>query len=207
MTKILIVEDEASLVELLEYNLSRQQYQTCVVMEGQKVMSTLKSEAPDLILMDWMLPGISGVELCHLIRQNVSFKKIPVIMLTARSDEADKVKGLSMGADDYMTKPFSIPELMARIQALLRRTSENKKVSFLKAGVLKIDLEKKQVFRENHEIHLGPTEFKLLTFISGLILINSINGIGMILFLFLSNFMFLFSKLKAKNLTSSLIFK
>ena len=125
MTKILIVEDEQGLVTLLSYNLEKQGYAIAVCMDGQKVMNTVISEKPDLILMDWMLPNISGVELCQMIRQNYETKEIPIIMLTARGDEADKVKGLSQGADDYMTKPFSVPELMARIGALLRRTKIN----------------------------------------------------------------------------------
>ena len=110
MTKILIVEDEQGLVTLLSYNLEKQGYQVVVCMDGQKVMNTLATEKPDLILMDWMLPNVSGVELCQMIRQNYETKETPIIMLTARGDEADKVKGLSQGADDYMTKPFSVPE-------------------------------------------------------------------------------------------------
>lgn len=163
MTKILIVEDEKGLVELLTYNLARQNYQTCVCSDGKKVMWELKTQKPDLVLMDWMLPHLSGVELCHLMRQSILFKKTPIIMLTARSDEADKVKGLMEGADDYMTKPFSMPELLARIQALLRRTMETDKKALLQVNDLKLDLAKKQVFKGSTEIHLGPTEFRLLT--------------------------------------------
>lgn len=163
MTKIMIVEDEEGLVDLLTYNLERQNYQTCVCCDGKKVIAELKAQKPDLVLMDWMLPNISGVELCHCMRQNSGLKKIPVIMLTARSDESDKVKGLMEGADDYMTKPFSIPELLARIQALLRRTETNESATILEVGLLKLDLEKKQVFKKGKEMHLGPTEFRLLT--------------------------------------------
>lgn len=162
MTKILIVEDEPGLVKLLEYNLSRQSYQTCVCLDGAKVVRLLDQEEPDLILLDWMLPNVSGVDICRLIRRNARFKNIPIIMLTARGDESDKVKGLSFGADDYMTKPFSIPELLARIQALLRRTKTSHKKKPLTAGILKMDLSARQVFKNGQQMELGPTEFRLL---------------------------------------------
>jgi two-component system phosphate regulon response regulator PhoB len=109
-----------------------------------------------------MLPNVSGVDLCRLIRRHVRFKDTPVIMLTARGDESDKVKGFSYGADDYMTKPFSIPELLARIQALLRRTKQSTKTRILKAGILKLNLSSQQVFKNNQPIELGPPEFRLL---------------------------------------------
>ncbi len=162
MTKILIVEDEPGLVKLLEYNLGRQSYQTCVCMDGAKVMSLMEKECPDFVLLDWMLPNVSGADICRKIRRHVRFKNLPLIMLTARGDESDKVKGLSIGADDYMTKPFSIPELLARIQALLRRTKTFLKQKPLTAGILKMDLSTKQVFRNNKIMELGPTEFRLL---------------------------------------------
>lgn len=162
MTKILIVEDEPGLVKLLEYNLGRQSYQTCVCMDGVKVMRLMDQEIPDLVLLDWMLPNVSGVDLCRKIRRHVRFKNVPVIMLTARGDESDKVKGLSIGADDYMTKPFSIPELLARIQALFRRTKTFPKQKPLTAGILKMDLSTKQVFKNGQTVELGPTEFRLL---------------------------------------------
>jgi two-component system phosphate regulon response regulator PhoB len=162
MTKITIVEDEPGLVALLQYNLQRQDYETCVCSDGAKTMTTIEQERPDLILLDWMLPNVSGVDICRLIRRHIRFKNIPIIMLTARGDESDKVKGLSYGADDYMTKPFSIPELLARIQALLRRTKQSTKARVLSAGILKLNLSTQQVFKDNHPIELGPTEFRLL---------------------------------------------
>lgn len=162
MTKILIVEDEPGLVKLLEYNLQRQSYQTCVCLDGAKAMRLLDREEPDLVLLDWMLPNISGVDICRTIRRHVKFKNIPIIMLTARGDESDKVKGLSFGADDYMTKPFSIPELLARIQALLRRTKTPLKKKTLTAGILKMNLSAQQVLKNNQPVELGPTEFRLL---------------------------------------------
>ena len=131
-------------------------------MDGQKVMNTIATEKPDLILMDWMLPNISGVELCQQIRQNYETKETPIIMLTARGDEADKVKGLSQGADDYMTKPFSVPELMARIGALLRRTKTNSVQESLSCAGIEMNFATRQVMRDGIPVHMGPTEFRLL---------------------------------------------
>lgn len=162
MTKVLIVEDEAGLVKLLEYNLKRQSYQTCVCIDGAKVIHTMELEEPDLILLDWMLPNMSGVDVCRSIRRHPCLKSIPIIMLTARGDESDKVKGLSFGADDYMTKPFSIPELLARIQALLRRTKNMNTKKKLTVGILKMDLSAHLVFKNDCPVELGPTEFRLL---------------------------------------------
>ena len=163
MTKVLIVEDEAGLVTLLKYNLEKHSYETREVMDGKLVMQTVLAEKPDLILMDWMLPNVSGVDLCREIRQNPDVKLTPIIMLTARADEADKVRGLSYGADDYMTKPFSVPELIARIQALLRRVVVKPKTKVLKAGILSLDFDKKLVLKAGEPMHMGPTEFRLLS--------------------------------------------
>ena len=162
MTKILIVEDEAGLVTLLKYNLEKHGYETAEVMDGKLVMQTVLTEKPDLILMDWMLPNVSGVDLCREIRQHPDVKLTPIIMVTAHAEEADKVRGLSYGADDYMTKPFSVPELIARIQALLRRVVVKPNTKILKAGVLSLDFDKKMVLKEGEAMHMGPTEFRLL---------------------------------------------
>ena len=162
MTKVLIVEDEAGLVTLLKYNLEKHGYETAEVMDGKLVMSAVITEKPDLILMDWMLPNVSGVDLCREIRQNPDVRLTPIIMLTARADEADKVRGLSYGADDYMTKPFSVPELIARIQALLRRVVVKQPQKVLKVGILTLDFDKKLVLKDNTPMHMGPTEFRLL---------------------------------------------
>ena len=162
MTKILIVEDEQGLVTLLSYNLEKQGYETAVCMDGQKVMNTVASEKPDLILLDWMLPNISGVELCQMIRQNYETKETPIIMLTARGDESDKVKGLSLGADDYMTKPFSVPELLARIGALLRRAKTTPVQENLSCAGIEMNFATHQVTRDGIPVHMGPTEFRLL---------------------------------------------
>ena len=166
MTKILIVEDEAGLVTLLKYNLEKQGYQTVSVMDGKEALTTALTEKPDLILLDWMLPNVSGIDICRNLRKTFELRNVPIIMLTARGDEADKVKGLSFGADDYMTKPFSVPELMARIGALLRRVQPPTVQEEIKTfGDMTIDFAKHRVLRNGQDIHLGPTEFRLLQFL------------------------------------------
>lgn len=162
MVKILIVEDEQGLQTILKYNLENEGYQTVPVMDGKKALDTIISEVPDLILLDWMLPHVSGVEICKAVRQNHDIRHIPVLMLTARGDESDKVSGLSIGADDYMTKPFSVPELMARIKALLRRAPPKPPQKAKVFADLKVDIDRKQVMRGKRLVHLGPTEFRLL---------------------------------------------
>ncbi len=165
MTKIMIVEDEAGLVTLLKYNLEKKGYETTVVMNGKDVMTHALQERPDLILMDWMLPNVSGIDLCREIRKSYELNNTPLIMLTARADEADKVRGLSYGADDYMTKPFSVPELMARIAALLRRVTPTVQQESLSFGDVVMDFSKRLVTRGERNVHLGPTEFRLLQFL------------------------------------------
>ncbi len=165
MTKIFIVEDEAGLVTLLKYNLEKQGYETIVIMDGKEVMPMALTEKPDLILLDWMLPSIPGIDLCREIRKTYELRNTPIIMLTARGDEADKVKGLSFGADDYVTKPFSVPELMARIAALLRRVQPTPVQDNLRFGDVEMDFAKRRVTRGERAVHLGPTEFRLLQFL------------------------------------------
>lgn len=165
MTKIMLVEDEAGLVTLLKYNMEKQGYETVVVTDGKDAMGKIVSEKPDLILLDWMLPNVSGIDLCREIRKSYDLRDIPIIMLTARGDEADKVKGLSFGADDYMTKPFSVPELVARIGALLRRASPKQTAPASSFGDLTIDHAKRLVMRGERAVHLGPTEFRLLQYL------------------------------------------
>ena len=165
MTKIMIVEDEAALVTLLKYNLEKQGYETVCVMDGKEVMNTAMTEKPDLILLDWMLPNVQGIDLCRDMRKSYELRNIPIIMLTARGDEADKVRGLSYGADDYMTKPYSIPELMARIMALLRRVQPEQRQENLAFEDLTIDFAKRRVMRGDRPVHLGPTEFRLLQYL------------------------------------------
>ena len=162
----MIVEDEAGLVTLLKYNLEKQGYETLNVMDGRDVIATALTEKPDLILLDWMLPNVTGIDLCREMRKTYELRHIPIIMLTARGDEADKVKGLSFGADDYMTKPFSVPELIARIGALLRRVRPAREPLQTKTFAdMTIDFAQRRVRRGDEEIHLGPTEFRLLQFL------------------------------------------
>lgn len=165
MTKIMIVEDEAALVTLLKYNLEKQGYETISVMDGKEVMNTAITEKPDLILLDWMLPNVQGIDLCRDMRKSYELRNIPIIMLTARGEEADKVRGLSYGADDYMTKPYSIPELMARIVALLRRVQPEQRQENLSFEDLTMDFAKRRVMRGDRPVHLGPTEFRLLQYL------------------------------------------
>ena len=165
MTKIMIVEDEAALTTLLKYNLEKQGYETIIVLDGKDVMATAMQEKPDLILLDWMLPNVQGIDLCREIRRTYELRSTPIIMLTARSEEADKVRGLSFGADDYMTKPYSIPELMARIMALLRRVQIEVPQDNLSYEDLTMDFAKRRVMRGDRPVHLGPTEFRLLQYL------------------------------------------
>jgi two-component system phosphate regulon response regulator PhoB len=150
---------------LLKYNLEKQGYETIAVMDGKEVMNTAITEKPDLILLDWMLPNVQGIDLCRDIRKSYELRNVPIIMLTARGEEADKVRGLSYGADDYMTKPYSIPELMARIVALLRRVQPEQRQENLSFEDLTMDFAKRRVMRGDRPVHLGPTEFRLLQYL------------------------------------------
>lgn len=166
MTKIMIVEDEAGLVTILKYNLEKMGYDTVTVMDGKEVMEVALREKPDLILLDWMLPNVEGIDLCREIRKTYELRTTPIIMLTARAEEVDKIKGLSYGADDYMTKPYSIPELGARIIALLRRTVTVEALpEKLVFADIEMDFSKRRVSRAERSVHLGPTEFRLLQFL------------------------------------------
>lgn len=164
MATILIVEDEQAIALLIKYNLEKAGYETIYVSQGNKVLPVVEKENPSLILLDWMLPEISGLELCKIIRNNPEHKNTPIIMLTAKGQEEDKIAGLSAGADDYVTKPFSVPELLARIQTNLRRTenmgdNEKKEYSF---NDIVLKTKEKKVFRGDNYIQLAPTEFKIL---------------------------------------------
>lgn len=163
--KIMIIEDEEDIVTLLRYNLEKEGFETCAVTDGEKAFNAIKINQPTLILLDWMLPGLSGVEICKQVRYDNDLRSVPIIMLTARGEEADKIKGLTIGADDYMTKPFSVPELVARIRALLRRVQPVKTKGELVFEDIKMDLATCRVFRGDRFVHLGPTEFRLLQFL------------------------------------------
>ena len=160
--KILIAEDEESLAMLIDYNLIKNGYQTNIVKDGELVLSECQSFNPDLILLDWMLPNISGIELCRRLRTQKKYNNVPIVMITAMGEENDKIRGLETGADDYITKPFSFPELIARIQAVLRRSMLSKGDNVVKVGDISVNREEYKVTRDEYSISLGPTEFKLL---------------------------------------------
>ena len=162
MTTIMVVEDEEALALLLKYNLEKEGYDVVVESRGNRVLGQVEKYCPSVILLDWMLPELSGVEICKLIRSKPDIKNIPIIMLTAKGQEEDKIKGLSAGADDYVTKPFSVPELMARVKTNLRRAPEVSTLKELMFEDIRMDLVEKKVFRGENYVHLGPTEFRLL---------------------------------------------
>ncbi|MDB5526286.1 MAG: phoB [Rhizobium sp.] len=162
--RIMVVEDEEALGTLLSYNLEAEGYEVEVITRGDEADIRLQERMPDLLLLDWMLPGVSGIELCRRLRMRPETERLPVIMLTARGEESERVRGLSTGADDYVVKPFSTPELMARIKSMLRRVRPNAISSLLKVGEIELDRETYRVHRRSREIRLGPTEFKLLEF-------------------------------------------
>ena len=162
--KIFIIEDEPSIIQLVQHNLEKNGFLVSSSLNGNDCLKELKKFQPDLLLLDWMLPDLSGIEICKSIRKDNSFKNLPVIMLTAKGEEEDKIKGLDSGVDDYLTKPFSFNELMARIKAVLRRSNPNTVSDNLKFDDLMLDRIEKRVFRDGQEIKLGPTEFRLLDF-------------------------------------------
>ena len=160
--KILIAEDEESLAMLIDYNLIKNGYKTKIVKDGDFVLSECEIFFPDLILLDWMLPNISGIELCRRLRTQKKYNNVPIIMITALGEESDKIRGLETGADDSITKPFSFPELIARIDAVLRRSKFSKGQNIIEVGDISINKDEYRVFRDGVSISLGPTEFKLL---------------------------------------------
>ena len=162
---ILIVEDEVALVTLLRYNLEREGFRVLEAGNGEEALLLIKEQRPDLVLLDWMLPILSGIEICRQIRRSPEHRLTPVIMLTARGEEGDKLRGLEVGADDYVTKPFSPSELVARVRAVLRRAKPQPQGETLVYRDLNMDLITHRVRRDGREIHLGPTEFRLLKFL------------------------------------------
>jgi len=161
----MVVEDEEALSELLKYNLEAEGYEVEVQARGDDAEIRLRETVPDLLLLDWMLPGLSGIELCRRIRLRRETEALPVIMLTARSEESERVRGLATGADDFVVKPFSVPELMARVKAMLRRSSPQKISSVLTVGDIEMDRDTRRVYRNGREVKLGPTEYRLLEFL------------------------------------------
>src|ERR1700704_5980119 len=163
--RILIIEDEEPLTLLLRYNLEAEGYDVDTTARGDEAEIKLKESVPDLLILDWMLPGLSGIEPCRRLRARPETKQLPIIMLTARGGEGERVRGLATGADDYIVKPFSVPELSARVRALLRRALPERVADVLAFGDLEVDREKKRVSRGGHAIDPGPTEYRLLEFL------------------------------------------
>jgi len=162
---ILIVEDEEPIQILLTYNLQAEGFRVRGTANGEDVAHLVSEERPDLIVLDWMLPGISGIEVCRLLRSRAETRDIPVIMLTARGEENERVRGLATGADDYIVKPFSVPELLARIKTILRRVNPDAIAELLKAGDIALDRRTRRVTRATRDITLSPTEFRLLEYL------------------------------------------
>lgn len=162
--QITVVEDEEALSVLLRYNLEAEGYEVDTVLRGDEAEIQLQERVPDLLILDWMLPGLSGIELCRRLRNRPETERLPIILLTARGEESERVRGLSTGADDYVVKPFSTPELLARVRALLRRVKPEAISTVLKSGDIELDRETHRVYRRGREIKLGPTEFRLLEF-------------------------------------------
>ena len=159
---ILIIEDEEPIQILLKYNLEAEGYRVRSSAQGEDAAFMVAEERPDLILLDWMLPGISGIEVCRLVRAKPESRDIPIIMLTARSEESEKVRGLATGADDYLVKPFSVPELLMRIKTILRRLNPEAVAETLNAGDLIVNRKSRRVCRGQRDVNLSPTEFRLL---------------------------------------------
>ena len=163
--RVLIVEDEAPLAELLRYNLEAEGFRVAHAQSGEEAEILVAEERPDLVVLDWMLPQVSGIELCRRLRARAETRTIPIIMLTARGEESDRIRGLSTGADDYVVKPFSLAELMARVKAILRRASPDRLSEQLTSGNIALDRAAHRVMRGLREVRLGPTEFRLLEFL------------------------------------------
>ena len=163
--QVLVVEDEDALATLLQYNLEKEGYQVSVAGDGEDALIQAEETTPDLVLVDWMLPKVSGIEVCRRLRGRQETANVPIIMLTARGEETDRVRGLDTGADDYVVKPFSMTELFARIRAVLRRIRPGLAEDIISAGDITMDRVAHRVRRSDREIHLGPTEFRLLDYL------------------------------------------
>ena len=160
--RILVVEDEEPISQLLAYNLGKEGFAVATAADAEEAMLAVEENRPDLAILDWMLPGVSGIELCRQLRARPATREIPVIMLTARGEDEDRVRGLDVGADDYVTKPFSMSELVARMRAVLRRTAPTIAGDVAVFADIVLDRQLCRVRRGKREVHLGPTEFRLL---------------------------------------------
>ena len=159
---VLIVEDEAPLVTMLRYNLEREGFAVDAAADGEEALLRIAERQPDAVLLDWMLPLVSGLEVCRRLRRGAQTRSLPVIMLTAKGEEGDRIRGLDSGADDYVVKPFSPNELIARVRAVIRRTQKEPEDGVLRYADLEMDLVAHRAYRAGRAIHLGPTEFRLL---------------------------------------------
>ena len=166
MNEILIADDESNQIELMKFNLEKNGFLVKSAYNGEQALDMIYEKKPTVLIADWMMPKMSGIELCRILRSNKDTKLLPIIMLSARSEEADKSLGLDTGADDYISKPFSPMELVSRVKALIRRTNTSMSIDELIVGELKISLSEMQVFRNDQLIKLGPKEFKLLTLLA-----------------------------------------
>ena len=162
--RILVVEDDDALGTLLRYNLEREGYAVAVATDGEEALIQADEQLPDLVVLDWMLPKVSGIEVCRRLRQRPQSRNVPIIMLTARGEESDRIRGLDTGADDYVVKPFAVTDLAARIRAVLRRLRPGLAEDVVVRGTLSLDRSAHRVTRDGVEVHLGPTEFRLLDF-------------------------------------------
>lgn len=159
---VLIAEDEPAQMELLRYNLEKEGYRVLTAPDGEEALELVRDEVPDLVLLDWMMPNLSGIELCRRLRRNSETRRIPIMMLTARGEESDRIRGLDIGADDYLVKPYSVRELLARVRALLRRNARAMEGEMLSHGGLVVDLDAHRARLDDRDVQLGPTEFRLL---------------------------------------------
>jgi two-component system phosphate regulon response regulator PhoB len=167
MTKprVLVVEDEVPIVTLLRYNLEKEGFEVCEAADGEEALTQIVERKPDIVLLDWMLPLVSGIEVCRRIRRSPETRSLPVIILTARGEEADRVRGLDSGADDYVVKPFSPSELVARLRAVMRRTHPGSTQDILRFADVELDTAAHRVARAGKPVHLGPTEYRLLRYL------------------------------------------
>jgi two-component system phosphate regulon response regulator PhoB len=162
---VLVVEDEDALATLLQYNLDKEGYEVTVAGDGEEALILVDERLPDLVVLDWMLPKVSGIEVCRRLRSRAETRNVPIVLLTARGEESDRIRGLDTGADDYVVKPFSMTELTARIRAVLRRIRPGLAEDRIRHGDIVIDRVAHRVRRAGREVHLGPTEFRLLDYL------------------------------------------
>ena len=161
-THVLVVEDEEALAQLLKYNLEKEGYRVTAAADGEEALVLAEENPPDLVVLDWMLPKAPGIEVCRRLRSRQETRNTPIVMLTARAEESDRIRGLDVGADDYVTKPFSMNELLARLRAVMRRIRPALADDKVQCGDILMDRVSHRVKRGDREVHLGPTEFRIL---------------------------------------------